>query len=87
MKRTSNNCFNWTAQIGLPVKQMLSGLRTKEIEMRKTLSDEMVKRLQKEVNDNDAERDHVNSDNILCELLEKLGYKDVVEKYNEVSKW
>ena len=55
--------------------------------MRKTLSDEMVKRLQKEVNDNDAERAHVNSDNILCELLEKLGYKDVVEKYNEVSKW
>lgn len=65
----------------------LSGLRTKEIEMRKALSDEMVKRLQEEVNNDDTECAHRNADYILCELLEKLGYKDVVEKYNKVSKW
>lgn len=55
--------------------------------MRKALSDEMVSRLQNEVNNNDKERAHVNADDILCELLERLGYKEVVEKYNEVSKW
>lgn len=55
--------------------------------MRKALSDEMVKRLQEEVNNDDTEDAHINADYILCELLEKLGYKDVVEKYNEVSKW
>lgn len=55
--------------------------------MRKALSDEMVSGLQNEVNNNDKERAHINADGILCELLEKLGYKDVVEKYNEVSKW
>lgn len=55
--------------------------------MRKALSDEMVKRLQEEVNNDDTECAHINADDILCELLEKLGYTDVVEKYNEVSKW
>lgn len=55
--------------------------------MRKALSDEMVKRLQEEVDNDDTECAHGNADDILCELLEKLGYKDVVEKYNEVSKW
>jgi hypothetical protein len=55
--------------------------------MRKALSDEMVKRLQAEVENDDTEQAHVNADKILCELLEKLGYKEVVDKYNEVSKW
>ena len=55
--------------------------------MRKALADEMVKRLQAEVDNDDTECAHVAADDILCELLEKLGYKEVVEKYNEVSKW
>ena len=55
--------------------------------MRKSLSDEMVKRLQEEVDNADTECAHCNADDILCELLEKLGYKEVVVKYNEVSKW
>ena len=55
--------------------------------MRQAFSDEVVKRLQAEVENGDTECAHVNADDILCELLEKLGYKEVVEKYNEVSKW
>jgi len=55
--------------------------------MRKALSGEMVERLQAEVDNDDTECAHGNADDILCELLEKLGYKEVVEKYNEVSKW
>lgn len=50
--------------------------------MRKALSNEMVKRLQAEVGNDDTEQAHVNAYKILCELLEKLGYKEVVEKYN-----
>lgn len=72
---------------GLSAATILTRTKPEVIEMRKALSDEMVSRLQKEVNNNDKERTHVNADDILCELLEKLGYKDVVEKYNEVSKW
>ena len=55
--------------------------------MRKALSNEMVKRLQEEVDNGDNECAHRNADAIMCELLERLGYKEVVEKYNEVSKW
>jgi len=55
--------------------------------MRKALSNEMVKRLRAEVGNDDTEQAHVNADKILCELLEKLGYKEVVDKYNEVSGW
>jgi hypothetical protein len=55
--------------------------------MKKALSDEMVKRLQAEVENGDTECAHGNADDILCELLEKLGYNEVVDKYNEVSKW
>ena len=55
--------------------------------MRKALSNEMVKRLQEEVDNGDNECAHRNADYIMCELLERLGYKEVVEKYNEVSKW
>lgn len=55
--------------------------------MIKELSDEMIKRLEEVINDDDTESAHGNADDILCELLEKLGYKDVVETYNKVSKW
>ena len=30
---------------------------------------------------------HTKADALLCELLEKLGYKDLVDKYDEVNKW
>lgn len=30
---------------------------------------------------------HGEADSILCELLELLGYKDVVAAYNKVEKW
>jgi hypothetical protein len=55
--------------------------------MDKLLSDEMIKRLQVEVNSGDIEDGHGNADDILCELLEKIGYKEVVEIYHKVPKW
>lgn len=35
----------------------------------------------------DAEEWHVEADNILCELLDCLGYHDFVEAFDEVPKW
>ena len=55
--------------------------------MKKDLSDKIVKELQTEVENNDTETAHNNADEILCNLLLELGYKEVVEKYNDVSKW
>jgi hypothetical protein len=55
--------------------------------MNKELSEEAIKKLQKEVNNEDTESAHGKADDILCELLEKIGYEDVIKKYNEVSKW
>ena len=33
------------------------------------------------------EVDHEDADYILCELLEKLGYKELVDVYRDVPKW
>jgi hypothetical protein len=35
----------------------------------------------------DQEVDHMKADNILCELLIKLGYEKVVEEYRSIPKW
>lgn len=33
------------------------------------------------------EEAHVDADEILCELLQSLGYGDVVDEYEKVGKW
>jgi len=30
---------------------------------------------------------HVNADDLLCELLKKLGFTEVVEAFDKVHKW
>lgn len=35
----------------------------------------------------DTEMAHSIADDVLCELLTELGYKDVVEEYNKIGKW
>ena len=35
----------------------------------------------------DTEMAHCNADSVLCNLLEELGYGEVVEVYNEIDKW
>lgn len=44
-------------------------------------------RLIKEVDNEDAESAHESADNILCELLIKLGHESIVEIYQQVEKW
>lgn len=35
----------------------------------------------------DTEIAHPDADDVLCALLDELGYGDVVAEYNKVSKW
>jgi len=45
-------------------------------------------RAMKECIDNgDTEVAHGNADDLLCNLLVELGYKKVIDVYNEVDKW
>jgi hypothetical protein len=36
---------------------------------------------------NDTEVAHSDADDVLCDLLDELGYGDVVAEYHKVSKW
>lgn len=38
-------------------------------------------------NNGDTESAHANADDVLCNLLDALGYGDVVAEYYRVSKW
>ena len=37
--------------------------------------------------DSDTEMAHVHADDVLCQLLTALGYKDVVTAYRDIGKW
>ena len=50
------------------------------------LDTEFSERIMKECMTDDPEVDHSNADEILRELLEKLGFSKVVEAYGEVHK-
>jgi hypothetical protein len=55
--------------------------------MKEKLQKEFVEKMQECINDGDTESAHANADVLLCELLIKLGYKDLVTEYNKVNKW
>lgn len=46
-----------------------------------------IEALKVEQQNHDTEEAHCNADDILCNLLTDLGYKPIVEEYNQVSKW
>lgn len=35
----------------------------------------------------DTEVAHKYADSLLCEILEELGYEDIVEEYEKIDKW
>lgn len=55
--------------------------------MEEDLQGEFIQKMQLCVDNDDTEDAHSDADNLLCELLEKLGYAQLVEKYREVAKW
>lgn len=46
-----------------------------------------LKRMMEATENGDSEIAHSNADDILCEMLEELGYSVIVETYHKVSKW
>ena len=47
---------------------------------------EKLKKIQDEYYD-DTEAKHIYEDDLLCELLEKLGFNKIVSTYNDSNKW
>ncbi len=44
----------------------------------------------KEIQENqngDQEQDHIDADQVLCDLLSELGRDDVVTEYKKIEKW
>ena len=48
--------------------------------------EEKLKKIQDEYYD-DTEAKHIYEDDLLCELLEKLGFNKIVSTYNDSNKW
>ena len=49
---------------------------------------EYAKKLLKEYQENDdTEVAHYHADHVLCQLLQDLGYEDVVSEYDRIGKW
>lgn len=49
--------------------------------------EEAIRLLKVEQDNSDTESAHGNADDVLCDLLESLGYADVVAEYYKVEKW
>ena len=54
---------------------------------RKINVEEIKAKLKELQQDDDVELSHYEADQIICKLLDDLGYNDVVKEYNEISKW
>ena len=48
---------------------------------------EYINRLRELQKDGDIECAHSAADNVLCEVLEKLGYGSIVKEYSKIDKW
>lgn len=46
-----------------------------------------ITRLVKLRDNEDTEAAHIAADDILCEILEELGFTDVVKEYSKIDKW
>ena len=58
--------------------------------MRKKKADiikEAVEKMKECVNNGDTEVAHLDADNIICDVLTQLGYKELVDLYEKVKKW
>jgi hypothetical protein len=54
--------------------------------MNKKLNEKYLKEMKQYIN-YDTEIGHSKADSLLCELLEELGYVELVEIYRNVDKW
>ena len=49
--------------------------------------DEALNKLLECQKDDDQENAHADADDVLCSILQSLGYGDVVDEYKKVDKW
>ena len=49
--------------------------------------DEALRKMEKLAEDGDYEDAHYDADRILCEVLEELGQKELVDAWVKVGKW
>lgn len=56
-------------------------------ELDKKKRDEYIKCLTELSKDDDIEVAHMVADNVLCEILDELGYSDITDQYTKVPKW
>jgi len=49
--------------------------------------EEAIKLLKTEQINSDTEQAHGEADDILCDLLNSLGYEDVVKEFKKIKKW
>lgn len=54
--------------------------------MNKKLNEIYLKQM-KECAKYETEHSHIEADSILCELLKKLGYTELIETYQNLEKW
>ena len=52
-----------------------------------TNKDRWINELKSLQGEGDTECNHINADDILCDMLIELGYKDIVDEYNKIFKW
>ena len=60
--------------------------------MNKRLNDKYLNRMKEvkqkyEIELDDKEDAHILADKVLCDLLESLGYVEIVEEFNSIHKW
>ena len=48
---------------------------------------EYIEKLRKLNELNDTEAEHILADDLLVEILIKLGYQDIVDEYERINKW
>jgi hypothetical protein len=48
---------------------------------------EAIEEMKTLVNNDDYEIAHIEADDILCNVLKKLGYEELVDVYEQVGKW
>ena len=55
--------------------------------MEKELNDKYLAQMKELENDDDTEQSHFIADGILCNLLEELGYVELVKAFYALDKW
>jgi hypothetical protein len=51
------------------------------------IKESVIAKLKEEQKNDDYEMAHCNADDLLCELLNKIGFQEVVDEFIKVGRW